>query len=104
MMDQRLKTRFELHLPFEIHHVPGRTKVTGLTRNVSSAGVLFDSSAPVGIGEKIQYSFKLPNPPGVHADVRVHCMGKVLRAEANEFAASIDAYEIVREKVASAAA
>ncbi len=104
MMDQRLKTRYELHLPFEIHHVPGRTKVTGMTRNVSSMGVRFGTSAPVGIGESIQYSFKLPNPTGVQANVRVHCSGKVLRSEVDEFVASIDVYEIVREVAASAAA
>ena len=104
MMDQRLKTRYELHLPFEIHHVAGRTKVTGLTRNVSSTGVRFGSSAPVGIGETIQYSFKLPNPTGVYANVLVHCSGKVLRMEPDGFVASIDAYEIVREVATSAAA
>lgn len=104
MLDQRLKTRFELHLPFEIHHLPNRTKVTGRTRNISCAGVLFSAQAPVAAGERIQYSVTLPNPPGVHADVRVHCVGRVLRAEADEFVASIDSYEIVREAATSQAA
>jgi hypothetical protein len=104
MLDQRLKTRYELHLPFEIHQFPDRTKVTGLTSNVSGAGVLFTAPAPVGIGEQIQYSFKLPNPTGVQADVRVHCSGRVLRLEPDGFAASIDSYEIVRQRAACAAA
>jgi hypothetical protein len=104
MLDQRLKTRFELHLPFEIHHLADRTKVTGLTRNVSAAAVLFDSPAPAAIGTKIQYSFKLPNPPGISADVRVHCVGEVVRAEAGQFVASIESYDIVREIVARVAA
>ena len=104
MLDQRLKTRFELHLPFEIHHLPSRTNVTGRTRNVRCSGVLFDGVAPVDVGERIQYSFRLPNPPGVQADVRVHCVGKVIRSEEREFVASIDTYEIVRQSAASVAA
>jgi hypothetical protein len=40
----------------------------------------------------------------VNASVRVHCRGKVVRSEGSEFVASIDAYEIVREKAVSAAA
>jgi hypothetical protein len=106
MMEQRQKQRFELHLPYEIHNVPGKASIAGRVKNASSAGVLFACSTRFSMGEKIEYSLTLPRAEWGGADVRLRCKGTVTRIDADEaeFVASIDKYEFVREVAASAAA
>jgi hypothetical protein len=106
MMEQRKKQRFELHLPYEIQRVPGRTSITGRIKNASSAGVLFACSTRISLGEKIEYSLTLPRAEWGDADVYVRCSGTVIRVDPaeEEFVASVDQYEFVREQAASAAA
>ncbi len=104
MLEQRQKTRFGLHLPYEIHQTGGRGRISGLTKNVSADGVLFGMGAPVEIGEHIQYQLTLPSGSGAQAQVRVHCTGRVIRVDPGECAATIDSYELVRTVAASAAA
>lgn len=106
MMEQRIKLRFELHLPFEIQRSLGRPPITGRIKNASSAGVLFVSSTGITVGEKIEYSLTLPRAEWGGAEVRLRCRGTVIRKDekTGEFAASVDAYEFVREVAASAAA
>ena len=98
-MEQRKNQRFELRLPFEIIDGVTNTKSKGETRNVSSCGVLFTSKAPVAIGESIEYMITLPKAPGVRSDVRLRCIGKVIRGdEASRYAATLERYEFVRQK------
>jgi hypothetical protein len=104
MLEQRLKLRFELHLPYEIYGVAGMAPLTGRIKNASSAGVLFACSARFSMGEKIEYSLTLPRAEWGGADVRVRCSGTVIRADPGEFVASVDSYEFVREAAASVAA
>jgi hypothetical protein len=106
MMEQRKKHRFELHLPYEIQRVPGMAPATGRIKNASSAGVLFACSTRFSLGEKIEYSLTLPRAEWGGADVRVRCSGTVIRVETanEEFVASVDSYEFVRELAAIAAA
>jgi len=71
----------------------------GETRNVSSCGVLFTSKSPVGIGETIEYLITLPKAPGARTDVRLHCIGTVVRnSAATQFAATMERYEFVRDQ------
>jgi hypothetical protein len=104
MLEQRLKLRFELHLPYEIHGVAGRAPIQGRIKNACSAGVLFACSTRFSMGEKIEYSLTLPRAEWGGADVRLRCSGTVIRTDVDEFVASVDRYEFVREIVASAAA
>jgi hypothetical protein len=93
MLEQRLKLRFELHLPYEIYGVAGMAPLTGRIKN-----------ARFSMGEKIEYSLTLPRAEWGGADVRVRCSGTVIRADPGEFVASVDSYEFVREAAASVAA
>jgi hypothetical protein len=106
MLEQRIKQRFELHLPYEIYGSSGGSAIKGRIKNASSAGVLFACSTRIKVGEKIEYCLTLPKAEWGGAEVRVRCSGTVLRTDthANEFVASVDQYEFVREAVASAAA
>ena len=97
-MEQRKNQRFDLRLPFEI--VDGDDAVTkGETRNVSSCGVLFAANTPVAIGDPIEYVITLPKAKSSRINVRLRCVGTVVRGEqGSEFAATMERYEFVRER------
>jgi hypothetical protein len=97
VIEQRKNQRFDLKLPFEIIRAGANHKTIGETRNVSSSGVLFTSSIPVEVGEPIEYLITFPKAPGSRADVRLRCVGTVLRGDpALTFAATLERYEFVR--------
>src|ERR1700730_7162442 len=99
MTEQRKNQRFDLRLPCEIVRA-AKPKLTGETRNMSSAGVLFTSAGHVSVGEPIEYFITFPKSPGSQAIVRLRCVGKVLREDhRTTFAATLERYEFMREPV-----
>jgi hypothetical protein len=95
--EQRKNQRFELKLPFEIIRTGTNTKMVGETKNVSSSGVLFTSDASIAVGEPIEYLITFPRPAGSRLDVRLRCVGTVLREDPElKFAATLERYEFVR--------
>jgi len=98
MVEQRKHQRFELRLPFEVVTNGSASKVRGETRNVSSSGVLFTSETQLPLGESIEYFITFPRTPGTRKDVRLRCVGKVIREDApSAFVASLERYEFLRE-------
>ena len=97
-MEQRRNQRFDLRLPIEI--VGGADPVSkGETKNVSSCGVLFAASTSVAVGDPIEYLITLPKARGVRINVRLRCIGKIVRgSDDSEFAATLERYEFVRER------
>lgn len=96
MTEQRKNQRYDLRLPCEIIRAAKPT-LNGETRNMSSGGVLFASKGHVSVGETIEYFVTFPKPPG-SAEVRLRCIGKVLRAhDASAFAATLERYEFQRD-------
>jgi len=72
--------------------------MVGETMNVSSSGVLFSSDASIEVGEPIEYVITFPKPPGSTIEVRLRCVGKVLRQDPEStFAATLERYEFVRD-------
>lgn len=73
------------------------------TRNMSSAGILFQTSEPIEVGEFIEYFITLPPTAESAYPVRLHCKGKVVRRDAvaaegvSRFAATLERYEFVRK-------
>ena len=99
MIEQRKNQRFELKLPFEIIRAGGNPKPIGETKNVSSSGVLFTSAIPVEVGEPIEYCITFPKAPGSRAEVKLRCVGKVLRYDPEAtFAATLERYEFQRAR------
>jgi len=97
--EQRRNQRFELKLPFEIIRIGTNTKVVGETKNVSSSGVLFTSDASIPVGEPIEYLITFPKPAGSRSEVRLRCVGTVLREDPeSKFAATLERYEFVRSR------
>lgn len=106
-MEQRRTRRFKLQLPLAITR-SGAERVTlaGLTRNISSSGVLFTTEREPDLGGPIEYIITL-NHDGSQP-VNLRCIGKVLRAErmdsppdtgslAYQIAATLERYEFVRD-------
>ncbi|MEQ1949239.1 MAG: PilZ domain-containing protein [Bryobacteraceae bacterium] len=94
MTEQRRNQRFDLHLPIEL--LSG-SKTKGETKNMSSCGVLFSTPVPIDVGSPIEYMITLPNASGTRVDVRLRCLGTVVRADEDaNFAATLERYEFVR--------
>lgn len=102
-MEQRRGRRFTLALPVAvIRSGAERVAQSGLTRNISSSGVLFTSEKEPELGGPIEYLITLSGHPD-HA-VTLRCLGKVMRAEkiaedarpAYAVAATLERYEFVR--------
>jgi len=99
VIEQRRNQRFELRLPFEIIRAGVSPTSAGETKNVSSSGVLFTSELPVEVGEPIEYCITFPKPPGSRSEVKLRCVGKVLRNDPQAtFAATLERYEFLRAR------
>jgi PilZ domain-containing protein len=99
MHEQRKHQRFDLRLPFELIHNGTPPQPTGETKNVSSSGVLFTSPVPIEVGESIEYMITFPKMAGSRSEVRLRCVGKVLRTEfETTFAATLERYEFLRSR------
>jgi len=81
--------------------------MAGLTKNISSCGVLFTAGKEPDLGGPIEYIITL-NHEGPQT-VNLRCVGKVLRAErspyepdeepkAYQIAATLERYEFVRDR------
>lgn len=69
----------------------------GETKNMSSSGVLFNAGTNVEVGSSIEYFITLPATESGGNEVRLRCMGKVIRQEPEgNAAATLDRYEFVR--------
>ena len=97
MTEQRKNQRYDLRLPCEIQR-GSKPPLNGETRNMSSAGVLFTSPGHVAVGETIEYYVTFPKTTGSGIEVRLRCVGKVVRTQERfSFAATLERYEFVRE-------
>jgi len=102
-MEQRRTRRFTLRLPLAILRSGAeRVAQTGLTKNISSGGVLFTSEAEPDIGGSIEYVITLSGPSDQRVNLR--CIGKIVRcrrvvepdAPPFDVAATLERYEFVR--------
>jgi len=108
VLEQRRTRRFDLRLPIEFQYM-GNEWVRQLseTRNLSSGGVLFCSDYEVPVGQSIEYTITLPASGRDPQEVRLHCVGTVVRSEQRSgddaiqpkyaVAATLERYEFVRE-------
>lgn len=102
MIENRKNQRFELRLPFEVIRSGHRFSfVQGQTLNMSSNGVLFELDQPLAVGEIIEYMITLPTGQNPDEDVRLRCMGKVVRSHGNFVGATMERYEFVRTRPSS---
>lgn len=102
-MEHRRSQRFSLCLPVSVTRLGNEKTVrTGLTRNISSGGVLFAAEQEPDLGGAIEYVIALSAEESRRVHIR--CMGTVLRCEKNftgspftfTVAATLERYEFVR--------
>lgn len=101
-VEQRRTRRFSLQLPVSItRNGTERITQTGLTRNISSGGVLFTCAREADIGASIEYVIALNGASDQR--IMLRCIGKVVRASrsnsadpAFDIAATLERYEFVR--------
>jgi len=107
-MEQRRTRRFQLRLPLSITRSgPDRVAFAGMTKNISSSGVLFTAEREPDMAAPIEYVITL-NHEGPQA-VNLRCIGKVLRADwvqsesdrqqpEFQIAVTLERYEFIRDR------
>jgi hypothetical protein len=101
-VEQRRSRRFALQLPVSItRNGTERIQQIGLTKNISSGGVLFTASRGPDIGVSIEYIISLSGSSDQKVNLR--CIGKVLRSnrsngtdDSYDIAATLERYEFMR--------
>jgi hypothetical protein len=100
--DQRKNQRFDLRLPVELVRASGQEKqLTAETRNLGSGGVFIHAEEDLNVGDTVEYIIHFPSTSD-QEQLRLRCVGRVIRREADGVAATMDRYEYVRSRAASA--
>jgi len=105
--EARTGKRFPLQLPIKIHNEDTAGDTSGITGNLSAAGVYIRADASLEVGSPVEFEITLPpEVTGGKEDVVIQCRGRVVRTdEPNASAESgdnrgvacvIDSYEFVR--------
>ena len=107
MTEARTGKRFPLHLPIKIHTEDSSADTSGMTGNLSAAGVYIRADASLQVGSPVEFEISLPpEVTGGKEDVVIQCRGRVVRTdephgstapdETRGVACVIDSYEFVR--------
>jgi hypothetical protein len=104
--EARTGKRFPLELPIKIHKENAAGEASGMTGNLSAAGVYIRADASLDIGSPVEFEITLPpEVTGGKENVVIQCRGRVVRSDEPEAGASsdargvacvIDSYEFVR--------
>ena len=104
MSEARTGKRFPLHLPIKIHGEGAVAEATGMTGDLSAAGVYIRADASLDVGSPVEFEITLPpDVTGGAENVVIQCKGRVVRtdptgatADGKGVACVIDSYEFVR--------
>jgi len=105
--EARTGKRFPLELPIKIHKQDSGGESSGVTGNLSAAGVYIRADASLEVGTPVEFEIALPpEMTGAKENVVIQCRGRVVRtdepasggkpSEARGVACVIDSYEFVR--------
>ncbi|MCU1297904.1 MAG: hypothetical protein JWO91_2182 [Acidobacteriaceae bacterium] len=104
--DARTGKRFPLELPIKIHGAEESGEHSGVTGDLSAAGVYIRSDASLEIGTNVEFEIALPpEVTGAKESVIVQCKGRVVRTDEpaggdpkdqRGVACVIDSYDFVR--------
>jgi hypothetical protein len=106
--EARTGKRFPLHLPIKIHKEDSSAESSGITNDLSAAGVYIRSDASLEVGSPVEFEITLPpEVTGGKEDVVIQCRGRVVRTDEptagspndnRGVACVIDSYEFVRDE------
>jgi len=94
--DRRADRRYEVKLDVRwkvVHRKRVRQTGTGITIDVSSGGISFNTDEPLSVGHKIELSIAWPALLGGTAPLRLVVEGRVVRATGRRVAVGIQRYE-----------
>ena len=104
--EARTGKRFPLELPIKIHKADEAGLASGVTGNLSAAGVYIRADAALDVGSSVEFEIALPpEVTGAKENVIVQCRGRVVRTDepapggskdARGVACVIDSYDFVR--------
>jgi PilZ domain len=105
--EARTGKRFPLELPIKIHGAEVAGEASGITGNLSAAGVYIRADASLDVGSTVEFEIALPpEMTGAKDSVVIQCRGRVVRTdepatgssptEARGVACVIDSYDFVR--------
>lgn len=104
--DARTGKRFPLELPIKIHKEEDSGEHSGMTGNLSAAGVYIRADAALDVGSNVEFEITLPpEVTGAKENVVVQCKGRVVRTdepagtapeESRGVACVIDSYDFIR--------
>ena len=91
--------RFPLRLPMAVRS--NQKELPAQTDNISSGGVLFTVAVDLQVGSRIEFTIDMPGRQmGSEKDVKVNCVGRVVRCapegDRKSIAAIIDEYRVIR--------
>ena len=103
--EARTGRRFPLELPIKIHKGETGGDASGVTGNLSAAGVYIRADSAMEIGSPVEFEITLPpEMTGGPEPVTIQCKGRVVRSdetgdggEGRGVACVIDSYEFVRK-------
>ena len=108
MSEARTGKRFPLELPIKIHksNEEKAGDSSGVTGNLSAAGVYIKADAALEVGSNVEFEITLPpEGTGSKENVVVQCRGRVVRtdesgggADSRGVACVIDSYDFVRHQ------
>ena len=106
MSEARTGKRFPLELPIKIHKESEGGEHSGVTGNLSAAGVYIRADAALEVGSNVEFEITLPpEVTGAKENVVVQCRGRVVRTdqppaggtkESRGVACVIDSYDFIR--------
>ena len=104
MTEARTGKRFPLQLPIKIHEEGAKIDATGMTGDLSAAGVYIRADASLEVGSNVEFEIALPpEVTGAKENVIVQCRGRVVRtdepgtpADTRGVACVIDSYDFIR--------
>jgi hypothetical protein len=105
--EARTGKRFPLHLPIKIHNEDSTAEMSGMTGDLSAAGVYIRADASLEVGSPVEFEITLPpEVTGGKENVVIQCRGRVVRTDeptapssredSRGVACVIDSYEFVR--------
>ncbi len=104
MSEVRTGKRFEVRLPISLQSSDSSQPHQGETDNVSAAGVYLSLDSSLEVGSAVEFDMTMPAAViGSDHDVRIHCVGRVVRTETPKegeknsgVACVIDSYSFIR--------
>src|ERR1700675_2387839 len=80
--EARTGKRFPLELPIKIHKADEGGQASGVTGNLSAAGVYIRADAALEVGSNVEFEIVLPpEVTGAKENVTVQCKGRVVRTD-----------------------